>query len=172
VMAVGLAASSGPCEAVPGAWEEMPEEVQMLTELLRTDPSAALDGIRKRQQWYADDPESLLTPGWAGPEDPDDALLADPEILKAMNRWMREGARQGSTGFVEDWIAEQLPWGFALSDVEHRVHIWWGEQDALVKRPHTDYLASTIPRATLVTYPREGHLFPVMHWREILTSLL
>src|SRR5947207_1885808 len=83
---------------VPGAWEEMPEEVRMLTELLRADPSAALDGIRKRLQWYADDPESLLAPGWGGPEDPDDVLLVDPEVLAPMQAWMREGARQGSTG--------------------------------------------------------------------------
>jgi pimeloyl-ACP methyl ester carboxylesterase len=134
----------------------MPEEVRMLTELLRKDPSAAVEGIRRRLQWFADDPGSLLAPGWAGSEDPDDALLAGPEILEPMQQWMREAARQGSTGLVEDWIAEQQPWGFALSDVEHRVNVWWGEEDALVERAHTDYLASTLPRATLVTYPGEG----------------
>jgi pimeloyl-ACP methyl ester carboxylesterase len=175
VTRIGLAATAGPCDAVPGAWEELPDEVRALTELLRRDPPAALDGITKRLQWYAEDPESVLAPGfagWAGPQDPDDMLLARTEILEPMQRWMREGARQGSTGFVEDWIAEQLPWGFDLSGIEHPVHIWWGEQDSLVSRTHTDYLASTLPRSTRVLYPGDGHLFPVAHWREMLSSLL
>jgi pimeloyl-ACP methyl ester carboxylesterase len=172
VTAIGLAATAGPCDAVPGAWEELPEEVRALTEVLRKDPPAALEGIRKRLQWYAEDPESVLAPGFAGPDDPDDMLLARPEILAPMQAWMREGARQGSTGFIEDWIAEQLPWGFELSDVGHQVHVWWGEHDSLVTRPNTDYLASTLRRATLVTYPRDGHLFPVIHWREMLAGLL
>jgi pimeloyl-ACP methyl ester carboxylesterase len=171
VTTVGLAAASGPCDEVPGAWEGQPEEVRTLTELLRKDPPAAFDGIRKRVQWFADDPESLFVPGWAGPNDPDDALLADPKILEPMQEWMREAARQGTAGFVEDWVAEQQPWGFALADVEHEVRVWWGERDALVERAHTDYLASTLPNATLVTYPKDGHLFPVTHWQEMLNGL-
>jgi pimeloyl-ACP methyl ester carboxylesterase len=169
---IGLAASSGPSDEVPGAWEKLPEEVRTLTELLRKDPTAALDGIRKRVQWYAEDPVSFLAPGWAGPDDPDDELLAQADIIEAMRQWMREGARQGTSGFVEDWIAEEGPWGFALSEVEHPVHIWWGERDQLVGRAHTDYLASTLPNAHLVTYPGEGHLFPVTHWQEVLDTLI
>ena len=32
----------------------------------------------------------------------------------------REGARQGSAGFVGDWVAESLPWGFSMADIAHR----------------------------------------------------
>ena len=172
VTAIGLAASPGPCDAVPGAWEKLPEEVRVLTELLRKDPSAALEGIRKRGQRFADDPESLLAPGWAGPDDPDDTLLADPEILAPMQAWMCEAARQGTAGYVEDWIAEQQPWGFDLSDIDHEAHVWWGERDALVSRAHADYLSSTLPNATRNTYPDDGHLVPVTRWQEMLGSLL
>jgi len=35
-----------------------------------------------------------------------------------------------------------------------------------------DYLAQTIPRATLVTYPDGAHLFPFERWPEILATLL
>src|SRR6266496_459059 len=147
VTVVGLAAAPGPCDKVPGAWDAQPEEVRTLTELLWNDDPAALEGIRKRVQWFADDPESLFIPGWAGPDDPDAVLLADPEILEAMQEWMREAARQGTAGFVEDWIAEQQRWGFEPSDIEHDVHVWWGERDALVSRADTDYLSSVLPKA-------------------------
>jgi pimeloyl-ACP methyl ester carboxylesterase len=171
VSVVGLAAASGPCDRVAGAWEAQPEEVRTLTELLRKDPAAALEGVRKRVQWFADDPESLFVPGWAGPDDPDDALLADPKILEAMQAWMREAARQGTGGFVEDWVAEQGPWSFDLKEIDHRVHVWWGERDVLVSRAHTDYLAATLPNAKLITYPDEGHLFPVSRWAEMLKAI-
>jgi pimeloyl-ACP methyl ester carboxylesterase len=168
---VGLAAASGPWPEVPGASEALPEDVRRLIGMLSTDPPAAFEGIRNRVQWYAEDPESLLAPVDGGPEDPDDALLADPAIREAVRIWMREGARQGVRGFVEDWVAELGPWGFSVSEVTHDVVVWWGEQDVLVSRAHTDYLASTLPNSSVVTYPDEGHLFPVSHWEEMLVAV-
>ena len=50
-------------------------------------------------------------------------------------------------------------------------HVWAGEQDRLVGPEHGTWLADTIPRATLVTYPNAGHLFPITHWAEILAAL-
>jgi pimeloyl-ACP methyl ester carboxylesterase len=97
--------------------------------------------------------------------DPDDRLMSRPEILEPMKRWMREGARQGAGGYTADWIAECGPWGFSLTEVRRPVHVWWGEADRLVGRPHAEYLAAAIPETTLRTYPDEGHLFPLNHWR-------
>jgi pimeloyl-ACP methyl ester carboxylesterase len=80
-------------------------------------------------------------------------------------------ARQGTVGYVQDWIAESLPWGFALADVRHGVHVWWGKGDPLTSRSDTEYLTQAIGRATLVTYPSEGHMFPVTHWADMLSVL-
>jgi pimeloyl-ACP methyl ester carboxylesterase len=64
------------------------------------------------------------------------------------------------------------PTGFSVADIRRPVHVWWGESDPNVSRAHTDYLAQSIPRATLVTDPGEGHLFPISHWGEMLAALL
>lgn len=177
VSSVGLAASAAPVDEVPGAWDQLPVEVRDLNELLRRDRAAATEGIRERCQWYVDGWEAMFDPGWATSkagkkgEDPDDELLADPEILVAMKRAMQEGVRQGSAGYVADWIAEGLPWGFSVADVSQDVHVWWADADVHISRADTEYLAETIARSTLVTFPNEGHLFPVNHWADILTAL-
>ncbi len=49
--------------------------------------------------------------------------------------------------------------------------LWWGESDVDTPRTGLDYLAATIPRATLVTYPGEGHLLPISRWGDLLVAL-
>ena len=98
--------------------------------------------------------------------------MSRPEILEPLKVWMREGARQGAAGYTADWIAECGPWDFSLNDVRRPVYVWWGDADRLVSRAHAEYLAAAVPEATLRTYPGEGHLFPLNHWREIITALL
>ena len=168
---VGVAASVGPWDEVPGAWRELPPAVRELVELLPRDPAAAHEGFRKRCQWYADDQEGMFADVGPHPEDPDGQLLVRPETLEAMKALMREGARQGSSGYVADVIAEFRPWGFSLSDIGTEVLVWWGESDRLVTRAHAEYLSKAIPRAKLLTYPGEGHLFLVNHWAEMLAAL-
>ena len=99
------------------------------------------------------------------------AHLGGPEVLE-LKALMREGARQGSSGYVADVIAEFRPWGFSLRDLRTEVLVWWGESDRLVTRAYAEYLAKAIPRAKLITYPSEGHLFLVNHWAEMPAALL
>jgi pimeloyl-ACP methyl ester carboxylesterase len=107
----------------------------------------------------------VLVDGWG---DADSRVLARADVLKAMTEWVREGARQGSEGFMWDLIAEAEGDEFSVADIGQEAHIWIGDADNLVPRLHADYLAAAIPRARLVTYPGEGHLFPFDHWAEIL----
>ena len=58
-----------------------------------------------------------------------------------------------------------------MADIRQEVHVWIGGADPQVSRLHADYLVATIPRATLVSFPGEGHLFPFDHWGEMLAAL-
>ena len=120
-------------------------------------------------RWYAGNGSDAMFDESFG--DADDQVLSDPDVLEAFKLWMREGARQGSIGYSDDWTAIELAWGFAVTDINQPVHVWWGESDEQVGRAHTDFLVASIPRATLVTFKGEGHLFPVRHWREMLDVL-
>ena len=120
--------------------------------------------------WYAGDGwETLFAESWG---DADDRLLAQPDVLDPMKALLREGARQGSAGFASDEAVALTPWAFSVADIRQPVLVWVGESDLQVGRAHGDYLAASIPRATLVTFPGAGHLFPISHWGEMLAALL
>lgn len=170
VTTIGLAASNGPIDHVPGALDEFSPNGRAAAELLARDRAAGIATFSKHLAWYAGDGwETMFAESWG---DADDRVLAEPATLEATKAWMREAARQGSAGYASDAVAENsVPWGFSMADIGQPVHVWWGESDPLVRRAHTDFLAASIPRATLVTYPGEGHLFPISHWHELLTAL-
>ena len=46
-----------------------------------------------------------------------------------MTQYYREGARQGSAGFVTDAIVYFDPWGFSVADVTQDVGVWLAEHD-------------------------------------------
>jgi pimeloyl-ACP methyl ester carboxylesterase len=169
VTSIGLAASPGPKDQVPGALEELSAENQAVVELLRRERAAGLRAVSKACAWYAGDGwETMFADSWG---DADDRLLAEPEVLAAMKTWLREGARQGPIGFADDLAASYSSWGFALTDIRQPVHVWVADSDVQVARRHGDYFAASIPRATLVTFARAGHLFPISHWGEMLAAL-
>jgi pimeloyl-ACP methyl ester carboxylesterase len=176
VTSVLLAASPGPLDEVPGAWDRLPDDVLDLTQRLRRDAVLPIDAIRARCQWFEDGWPSMFESGWAVPAgssvvDPDDVLLADPKVLEPMLAEMREAARQGVEGYVEDWIAESLPWGFSIASVRQPVHVWWGDGDQLIPGDDAEHLARAIKRSELVVLPGEGHLFPLQHWGDMLAVL-
>ena len=165
VTSVGLAAAMGPLDELPIGWSA---EDRSLAELLRRDRGAGVEGITRSLQWYADDPASVFVKRWDGP---DETLLAQPNVREMCIEWTREGARQGSIGFVADVIANFDPWGFSVANVTQDVAVWVGEADAPWAHATAAYFAATIPRATLVTYQGTGHLLAIPHWAEMLTWL-
>ena len=106
---------------------------------------------------------------WGGA---DDGVLADSVTLEAMRAFIRESARQGSLGFAADVADAFSPWGFSVSEIRQPVYLWGGGSDQLVLQPNADYLAGSIPRATLIVFPGEGHLIPIRHWAEMLSAVM
>ena len=172
VSMAGVATGSGPMEALPEArneWSDLAKRA--LYQRIDDEPEAVLPTIRASWEGFAEDPDSWSEGIGTDPDDPDDRLLARPEVMAAMNTWMREGARHGSAGVVADSVVGHSRWGFAASDIRQTVHVWWGDRDRLTARYHTEYLATTIPNAILTVYEGEGHLFPIAHWGEMLAAL-
>lgn len=106
---IGLAASPGPTDDVPGGWESYPPEDRVPADLWDRDRSAAIEAVRDLCAWYADDPDASFPEVGPTPISGDGELLARPEVLGPLREWVREGARQGSVGLESDWIADLLP---------------------------------------------------------------
>jgi pimeloyl-ACP methyl ester carboxylesterase len=170
VPAIGLAGSPGLVGEVPGALDDYySPEGRANYELFQRDRAAGTEAITKRAQWYDGDGwQTLLADSG---DNADDRLLTRADVLETFKACLREGARQGSVGYTEDGVAEAGPAGFSVAAIQQEVHVWIGEADPIVSRLHADYLVRTIPRAALVSFPGEGHLFLFDHWAEMLTAL-
>ena len=169
VTAIGLAASPGPRDLVPGALDELSPHDRDVVALLAVDRPAGLEVIGEDSAWYRGDGwEAMFAESWG---EADDRLLARPEVLEPVRAWLSEGARLGTAGLEADEAASLTPWGFSLTDVGQPTYVWCAGSDVQVGQAHADYLAATIPRARLISFPGEGHLFPISHWAEMLAVL-
>lgn len=178
VRSIALCASDAPQDEVAAAFEQQPPRSRELIEAIRADAAAVRPGMFDRYAAFAADPVAILpTPEDAAAAVATDAsidlrLQADPPTRAAYETLFLESARQGAVGLVDDQIARFRPWGFALADIRCPTSVWWGEEDWITERFHSDALARLIPGARLHIVPGAGHSLPVTHWREILSELL
>jgi pimeloyl-ACP methyl ester carboxylesterase len=131
--------------------EELLREIGPYAEAMQQDPDAILD---------------LLT---SEVPEPDQAMMARPELRAMMRASFLESVRQGARGWLDDDLAFVRPWGFRLEDVPAEVRLWQGELDVLVPHAHAEYMARRLPNATFELIPDAGHLIydhyrPAYEW--------
>ncbi len=70
----------------------------------------------------------------------------------------------GIGGCIDDGIAFTRPWGFDVTSISAPVSVWYGPDDALCPRAHTDWLLRHIPGAQAQEMPG-GHVLsgPSLH---------
>ncbi len=70
----------------------------------------------------------------------------------------------GIDGCIDDGIAFTRPWGFEITTITVPVSVWYGPDDALCPRAHTDWLLRHIPSAKAQALPG-GHVLngPSLH---------
>jgi pimeloyl-ACP methyl ester carboxylesterase len=171
VTAVATVAGDAPTEETPELLDELPPHVQSRVAAVRRGERAALEDLRARLAPFAADPD-LIFGGPPSPDrGPDGRMRSIPAVGAAMSTMIREAFRQGTTGYVEDWVATFLPWGFRLADVRGPVTIWWGDEDPLVSRAHAEKLAGGVPDARLAVVRGGGHSIAFAEWRSILASV-
>ena len=103
--------------------------------------------------------------------EPDQRVLARPEVRAVFVESAAEAYRLGGRGAVWEAVMYSRPWGFRLEDITTEVHLWQGEKDVNVPPAMGRYLARAIPQCRATFYPDEGHLLVVDHADEILAAL-
>ena len=170
VTSVGVAGSVGPIDEVHDAFDD---EQHRVANLMSTDRAAAEAATEERWASVVADPISAYD-GWSSnsptSDDPDQRLYRRPDVSAAMDEWARDAARQGAAGVVSDEMVYLQPWGFSVADIACDAAVWVGDR-APADRMEADYLAATIPGATYVIYPGDGHLLTLPRWGEMLAWL-
>lgn len=77
----------------------------------------------------------------------------------------------GIDGCVDDVLALTRPWGFDVAAIGVPVSIWYGPDDALCPRAHTDWLVEHIPAAEARELPG-GHVLDRPSLRRLYAWLL
>ena len=98
---------------------------------------------------------------------PDRDLLLDPAVKAIFLESFPETYRRGPRPHITDALLIARNWGFQVSDISIKVHLWHGTADVHAPPGMGRYLADTIPQSEATFLPDEGHLlmFKPDYWR-------
>lgn len=104
--------------------------------------------------------------------DVDKAILDRPQIHQMLVTDFAEAVRRGAAGMVDDMNANHgRPWGFPLEQICSQVLMWSCELDRSVPPAMGKYLSHTIPSCQANFVPGAGHLWVLLHLREVLDAV-
>ncbi|MFM8205464.1 MAG: alpha/beta fold hydrolase, partial [Actinomycetales bacterium] len=87
-----------------------------------------------------------------------DKRALNSEVAEAMAATMRRALDKGFTGWLDDDLAFVRDFGFDISKIDKPVVIWQGDDDFMVPKAHSEWLAKHIPGSQLRFVPGHGHI--------------
>ena len=102
----------------------------------------------------------------------DRRVIGRPAVREILGATFAEGLRSGTAALAEDRALLFRPWGFPLSAIGQRVHIWHGTQDWQVPVVLGQVLSTMLPDSSGHWLAGEGHFLVFDHAEEIYRTLL
>ena len=168
VTAAGLVSPIIPLEA-PGAFDELGKPGQWL--LARDRPSLLRVSIRTLFVLARVAPGFARSVFGSRSTPAERAISSRPDVMARALASARESTRQGAAGLVEDMRVVIRPWGFDPSRIRVPLFVWQGDEDSSIAESWGDWWVESVPSATLIRCPGEGHLLIEERMGEILETL-
>jgi pimeloyl-ACP methyl ester carboxylesterase len=169
-----VAIVSGPCPFnVPVATEEMSVtwRIRVLAGQRAPWLVRLFFGMMARSARH--DPVSVVSRTLGGLPEPDQVVMARPEIVQWSGDSLREAFRSGSRGTAWDYALFTRPWGFRPDEVSVKVHLWHGDVDTTIPVRMGRYMTEVIPDCQATFLPDEGHISLIInHAKQILSNLV
>jgi len=89
--------------------------------------------------------------------EPDRLVMQRPEMQQMAVRDAKAALRQGPRGLTQHVILYANDWGFKLSDIKTKIHLWQGEMDVNVPPIMGHYMAEHLSNCTSHFLPDDGH---------------
>jgi pimeloyl-ACP methyl ester carboxylesterase len=169
--AVGIVSSPAPTNA-PGVFEGMSGTNRFFMKLAWYLPWLSSWNIRLLASMIRRDPRRYIDTMKYKMHDVDRAVLDRPEIHEMLVKDFAEAVRGGAEGMVDDMAANHgRPWGFSLATIESKVLFWSCELDRSVPPAMGTYLSHAVPSCQARFVPNAGHLWILIHLREVLDAV-
>lgn len=169
---VGVAVGAAPPEA-PGVFEGMSAVNRFFLRLAWRAPRLSSLNARFVGAVVRRDPARYVNLMQRKLHAVDRELLAQSGIRDMLVSDFTEALRQGSQGMIDDIAANHgRAWGFRLDRIETRVTFWYAEHDRSVPPAMGRYLAGQVPGSEFHLVENAGHLWPLVHLRELLTEVV
>lgn len=169
---VGVVACPAPTDA-PDVFEGMSKTNRFFMKLAWRLPWLSTLNVRLLASVIRRNPARYINTMKYKLHDVDKVILDRPEIQEMLIKDFAEALRVGAQGMVNDMAANHgLPWGFPLDKIESRVLFWFCELDHSVPPAMGRYLSSTVPACEVTFVPNAGHLWILVHLREVLDALI
>lgn len=102
-----------------------------------------------------------------------DKKALTPKVAEEDAAAYRRALSNGYYGWLDDDLAFVKPFGFDLNKISKPVLVWQGDDDFMVPREHSNWLAKHIPTAKLNFVPGHGHISLVQSYRaEVIDQAL
>jgi pimeloyl-ACP methyl ester carboxylesterase len=132
------------------------------------DALALLDGIRRRADELARDPESMVVTIESEMAAADRHVVGDRVIRSQLVKTFSEAMRHGPYGWHDDILALRREWGFEFDAITGPVYLWHGTEDRFAPASHSLWLKRRIKGAAITLQPGAAHFTAL----EVLPELL
>jgi pimeloyl-ACP methyl ester carboxylesterase len=141
---------------------------------------AALAGESKIEDWMKSNSPGMkdisgpdLAVGLGGLIGDADKRALTADVAEAIAATFRRALSVSYYGWLDDDLAFVQSFGFDLAEVNKPVLVWQGDDDFMVPRAHSEWLARHIPTSQLNFVPGHGHISLVEDYRrEIINQAL
>lgn len=168
---VGVVSGAAPTDA-PGVFRGMSRTNRFFMKLAWRLPWLSDLNIRLLASVVRRNPLRYIDTMKVKVHDVDKSVLALPGIRNMLAADFAEALRAGAEGMVDDMAANHgRPWGFSLEEIETSVLLWSCELDRSVPPAMGEYLAQMIPGCEATVVSGAGHLWILVHLREVLEAV-
>ncbi|CAB4741822.1 MAG: alpha/beta fold hydrolase [Actinobacteria bacterium] len=126
---------------------------------------AALKGSEEIEKWMLKNYESFknvqgsdLIESFGGLIGDADKRALTPDVAEDDATSFRRALSKGYYGWMDDDLAFVQSFGFNLTQITKPVLVWQGDDDFMVPKAHSEWLAKHIPTANLNFVPGHGHI--------------
>ncbi len=168
---VGVVASPAPTNA-PSVFEGISKTNRFFMNMAWYLPWLSTLNIKFLASVIRRDPARYLNTMKFKVHDVDKAILARTEIQNMLINDFAEALRGGAEGMASDMSANHgRPWGFALEEIKVKVLFWYCMLDRSVPPAMGKYLSATVLNSEATFMPNAGHLWVLLHLKEVLNAV-